>query len=34
MGKPIGFMGSESYVAKAFGVEVNERTNVKTVPGD
>lgn len=29
-----GFMGSESYVAKAFGVEVNERTNVKTVPGE
>lgn len=29
-----GFLGSESYVAKAFGVEVNERTNVKTVPGE
>ena len=25
-----GFLGSESYVTKAFGVEVNERTNVKT----
>lgn len=29
-----GFLGSESYVAKAFGVEVNERTNVKTMPGE
>ena len=28
-----GFLGSESYVTKAFGVEVNERTNVKTKPG-
>ena len=28
-----GFLGSESYVTKAFGVEVNERTNVKTEPG-
>lgn len=27
-----GFLGSESYVTKAFGVEVNERTNVKTEP--
>ena len=27
-----GFLGSESYVTKAFGVEVNERTNVKTAP--
>ena len=25
-----GFLGSESYVTKAFGVDVNERTNVKT----
>ena len=25
-----GFLGSESYVTKAFGVEVNERTNVLT----
>ncbi len=28
-----GFLGSEEYVTKAFGVEVNERTNVKTGPG-
>lgn len=28
-----GFLGSESYVTKSFGVEVNERTNVKTEPG-
>ena len=28
-----GFLGSEEYVAKSFGVEVNERTNVKTEPG-
>ena len=28
-----GFLGSENYVTKAFGVEVNERTNVKTDPG-
>ncbi|MBQ3584343.1 MAG: FAD-dependent oxidoreductase, partial [Lachnospiraceae bacterium] len=28
-----GFLGSESYVTKAFGVEVNERTNVKTQAG-
>lgn len=28
-----GFLGSENYVAKAFGVEVNERTNVKTEEG-
>ena len=28
-----GFLGSESYVTKAFGVEVNERTNVKTEAG-
>ena len=25
-----GFLGSQDYVTKAFGVEVNERTNVKT----
>lgn len=25
-----GFLGTENYVAKAFGVELNERTNVKT----
>ena len=28
-----GFLGSEEYVTKAFGVEINERTNVKTEPG-
>ena len=28
-----GFLGSESYVTKAFGVEVNGRTNVQTEPG-
>lgn len=28
-----GFLGSESYVTKAFNVEVNERTNVKTENG-
>lgn len=28
-----GFLGSEDYVTKAFGAEVNERTNVKTEPG-
>lgn len=28
-----GFLGSENYVTKAFGVEVNDRTNVKTAPG-
>ena len=28
-----GFLGSQSYVTKAFGVDVNERTNVKTDPG-
>lgn len=27
-----GFLGSQSYVTEAFGVERNERTNVKTVP--
>lgn len=28
-----GFLGSEEYVTKSFGVEVNGRTNVKTEPG-
>jgi len=28
-----GFLGSESYVTKEFGVRVNERTNVETLPG-
>ncbi len=28
-----GFLGSQSYVTEAFGVEVNERTNVKTEAG-
>lgn len=28
-----GFLGSQDYVTKAFGVEINERTNVKTEPG-
>ena len=28
-----GFLGSQSYVTKAFNVDVNERTNVKTAPG-
>lgn len=28
-----GFLGSEAYVTKAFGVAVNERTNVATEPG-
>ena len=28
-----GFLGSESYVTKAFGVEVDGRTNVKTEAG-
>lgn len=28
-----GFLGTQDYVAKAFGVELNERTNVKTEPG-
>ena len=27
-----GFLGSQSYVTNAFGVETNERTNVKTEP--
>ena len=25
-----GFLGTESYIAKAFGVELNQRTNVST----
>ncbi|MDD3402695.1 MAG: glutamate synthase subunit beta [Hespellia sp.] len=29
-----GFLGSESYVTKAFGVEVNTRTNVTTAAGE
>ena len=29
-----GFLGSENYVTKAFGVKVNERTNVATKPGE
>ncbi|MBQ7919124.1 MAG: glutamate synthase subunit beta [Lachnospiraceae bacterium] len=28
-----GFLGNEEYVAKSFGVELNERTNIKTAPG-
>lgn len=28
-----GFLGTQSYVAESFGVELNERTNVKTAPG-
>lgn len=28
-----GFLGSQAYVSKAFDVELNERTNVKTVAG-
>lgn len=28
-----GFLGSEEYITKAFGVEVNAKTNVKTEPG-
>lgn len=28
-----GFLGNQDYVAKAFGVELNERTNVKTEAG-
>ena len=28
-----GFLGTQEYVAKAFGVDVDERTNVYTVPG-
>jgi len=29
-----GFLGTESYIADAFKVELNERTNVKTAPGE
>ncbi len=29
-----GFLGSQSYVTSAFGVDVDGRTNVKTEPGD
>lgn len=29
-----GFLGAQDYVAKAFGVELNERTNVKTEDGE
>lgn len=29
-----GFLGTQSYVSDAFGVELNERTNVKTAPGE
>lgn len=29
-----GFLGAQDYVSKAFGVELNERTNVKTAPGE
>ena len=28
-----GFLGSEAYVTESFGVEVDARTNVKTLPG-
>ena len=28
-----GFLGSQKYITDAFGVELNERTNVKTAPG-
>ena len=28
-----GFLGCQNYVAESFGVELNERTNVKTAPG-
>ena len=28
-----GFLGTQAYVAEAFGVELNERTNVKTQAG-
>ncbi len=28
-----GFLGTEEYIAKAFGVELNQRTNVATEPG-
>ena len=29
-----GFLGSVAYVSRAFGVELNERTNVKTAAGE
>ena len=29
-----GFLGAQSYIAEAFGVELNERTNVKTKAGE
>lgn len=29
-----GFLGAQGYVADAFGVELNERTNVRTAPGE
>ena len=29
-----GFLGSEQYVTEAFGVETDERTNVRTAPGE
>ncbi len=29
-----GFLGTENYVAKAFGVELDGRTNVSTKPGE
>ena len=28
-----GFLGTEEYIAKAFGVELNQRSNVATEPG-
>jgi glutamate synthase (NADPH/NADH) small chain len=28
-----GFLGTQSYVAEAFGIELDQRTNVKTAPG-
>ena len=28
-----GFLGTQKYIADAFGVELDERTNVKTAPG-
>ena len=29
-----GFLGAQEYVAKAFGVKLNARTNVETAPGE
>ena len=29
-----GFLGAQEYVAKAFGVKLNARTNVETDPGE